>query len=113
MFNMWKNLSMMLFYVSGVVLLYYRTSARNFLVKFAPYGKMSLTNYLSQSIIGGFIFYNWGLGMFRYSGHASSLLLGALCIALQYAFCRWWLKNHSHGLFESLWRRLTWIGKSR
>ena len=113
MLNMWKNLAMMLFYVSGIVLLYYRTSARNFLQKIAPYGKMSLTNYLSQSIIGGFIFYNWGLGMFRYSGHASSLLLGVLCIALQYTFCRWWLKNHSHGPFESLWRRLTWIGKSR
>ena len=113
MLNMWKNLAMMLFYVSGVVLLYYRTSARNFLMKIAPYGKMSLTNYLSQSIIGGFVFYNWGLGMFRYSGHTSSLLLGALCIALQYTFCRWWLKSHSHGPFEALWRRLTWIGKGR
>ena len=111
MLNMWKNLSMMLCYVSGVVLLYYRTSARNFLSKIAPYGKMSLTNYLSQSIIGGFAFYNWGLGMFRYSGHTSSLLLGALCIALQYMFCRWWLKNHSHGPFETVWRKLTWIGK--
>ena len=107
--NMWKNLAMMLFYVSGIVLLYYRTSARNFLLKIAPYGKMSLTNYLSQSIIGGFVFYNWGLGMFRYSGHASSLLLGALCVALQYMFCRWWLKSHSHGPFESLWRKATWL----
>ncbi len=109
--NMWKNLSMMLFYVSGITLLYYRTSASKFLIKIAPYGKMSLTNYLSQSIIGGFVFYNWGLGMFRYSGHASSLLLGALCIALQYAFCRWWLSHFSHGPFEMIWRKLTWIGK--
>ena len=109
--NMWKNLSMTLFYVSGVVLLYYRTSARNFLSKIAPYGKMSLTNYLSQSIIGGFVFYNWGLGMFRYSGHASSLLMGIACVALQYIFCRWWLSSHSHGPFEMIWRKLTWIGK--
>ena len=109
MFNMWKNLSMMLFYVSTVVLLYYRTSARNFLSKIAPYGKMSLTNYLSQSIIGGFIFYNWGLGMFRYSGHASSLLLGAICVVMQFYFCRWWLSRHSHGPFESLWRKATWL----
>ena len=111
MLNMWKNMSMMFTYVSIIVLLFYRTSARNFLLKIAPYGKMSLTNYLSQSIIGGFVFYNWGLGMFRYSGHASSLLLGALCIALQYMFCRWWLKNHSHGPFETVWRKLTWLGK--
>ena len=111
MINMWRNISMMFVYVSGVVLLYYRTSARNFLSKIAPYGKMSLTNYLTQSIIGGFVFYNWGLGMFRYSGHTSSLLLGVLCIALQYMFCRWWLKSHSHGPFEAVWRKLTWFGK--
>lgn len=111
MLNMWKNLVMMLFYVSGVVLLYYRTSARDFLKKIAPYGKMSLTNYLSQSIIGGFIFYNWGLGLYRYSGHTTSLLLGVLCVAVQYIFCRWWLTRHSHGPFEALWRKLTWIDK--
>ena len=111
MLNMWKNLSMMLFYVSGVVLLYYRTKARDILIKIAPYGKMSLTNYLLQSIIGGFVFYNWGLGMYRYSGHASSLLLGVVCVILQYIFCRWWLSGHTHGPFEALWRRLTWLGK--
>ena len=111
MLKMWRNLAQMLFYVSGVVLLYYCTSANKFLIKIAPYGKMSLTNYLSQSIIGGFVFYNWGLGMFRYSGHASSLLLGAACVALQYIFCRWWLSRHSHGPFELLWRKATWIGK--
>lgn len=111
MLNMWKNLSMMLFYVSGVVLLYYRTKARDILMKIAPYGKMSLTNYLLQSIIGGFVFYNWGLGMYRYSGHTSSLLLGVVCVILQYIFCRWWLSGHTHGPFEVLWRRLTWLGK--
>lgn len=112
MLNMWKNLAMMLLYVSAVVLLYYRTSARNWLIKIAPYGKMSLTNYLSQSIIGGFVFYNWGLGLYKYSGHTASLLLGALCILLQYLFCRWWLSRHSRGPFEGIWRKLTWLGKS-
>ena len=111
MLNMWKNFAMMLFYVSGVVVLFYRTTAKNFLIKIAPYGKMSLTNYLSQSIIGGFVFYNWGLGLYKYSGHTSSLILGVLCVALQYLFCCWWLKSHSHGPFEALWRKLTWIDK--
>ncbi len=111
MFKMWRNLAMMFIIVSSVVLLFYRTSARNFLMKIAPYGKMSLTNYLSQSIIGGFVFYHWGLGLYQYCGHTVSLLMGVACIALQYIFCRWWLKSHSHGPFESLWRKLTWINK--
>ena len=111
MFKMWRNLAMMFIIVSCVVLAFYCTSAQKFLIKIAPYGKMSLTNYLSQSIIGGFVFYHWGLGLYQYCGHTVSLLMGFACIALQYLFCRWWLKSHSHGPFESLWRKLTWINK--
>ena len=70
---------------------------------------MSLTNYLGQSVIGGFVFYGWGLGLYQYSGHSLSLLLGILCVLLQYTFSRWWLHHHSRGPLESLWKRLTWI----
>ena len=111
MFNMWKNLAMMLIIVSGTTLLFYNTNAKNWLIKIAPYGKMSLTNYLTQSIVGGFIFYNWGLGLFRYCGHTVSFLLGICMIILQYMFCTWWLKNHKRGPFEELWSKLTWLGK--
>ena len=110
MLNMWKNLSMMLMIVSGTTLLYYTTSAKNWLIKIAPYGKMSLTNYLSQSIFGAMLFYNWGFGLFRYCGHAAALMMGAAFIMLQYLFCTWWLKNHKRGPFEELWARLTWLG---
>lgn len=110
MLNMWKNLSMMLMIVSGTTLLYYTTSAKNWLIKIAPYGKMSLTNYLSQSIFGAMLFYNWGFGLFRYCGHAAALLMGAAFIMLQYLFCTWWLKNHKRGPFEELWAHLTWLG---
>lgn len=111
MLNMWKNLAMMLMIVSGTTLLYYTTSAKNWLIKIAPYGKMSLTNYLSQSIFGAMLFYNWGFGLYRYCGHTAALLMGAAFIILQYIFCKWWLKNHKRGPFEELWARLTWLGK--
>ena len=111
MLNMWKNLSMMLMIVSGITLLYYQTDAKKWLIKIAPYGKMRLTNYLSQSIFGAMLFYNWGFGLFRYCGHTVALLMGAGFILLQYLFCTWWLKNHRRGPFEELWARLTWIGK--
>ena len=113
MLNMWKNLAMMLIIVSGVTLLYYKTSASSWLIKIAPYGKMSLTNYLGQSIFGAMLFYNWGFGLFRYCGHTASLLMGAGFIILQYLFCTWWLKNHKRGPFEELWARLTWLGKKK
>ena len=109
--NMWKNISMMLIIVSGVTLLYYRTKARTWLVKIAPYGKMSLTNYLGQSLIGAVIFYNWGFGLFKVCGHTASFFLGVACIIFQFVFCTWWMKNHKRGPFEQLWCWATWFGK--
>ncbi len=111
MLNMWKNFCMMMMIVSGVTLLYYKTKASNWLIKIAPYGRMSLTNYLTQSIIGGMLFYNWGFGLFRHCGHTASFLMGAGFIVIQFLFCRWWLKSHKRGPFEELWSRATWLGK--
>ena len=109
--NMWKNISMMLIIVSGVTLLYYRTSARGWLVKIAPYGKMSLTNYLGQSLIGAILFYHWGFGLFSVCGHAASFMMGVGCIILQFLFCTWWMKHHKRGPLEHLWCWGTWFGK--
>lgn len=107
MLEMWKNFSMMLMIVSGVLLLFYQTRFQNGLLKIAPYGKMSLTNYLGQSIFGSLIFYNWGFGWYQHLGHTSSLLLGIIFICLQYIFCKWWLLSHKRGPFEELWSRGT------
>ena len=111
--NMWKNISMMLIIVSGTILLYYRTSAKSWMIKIAPYGKMSLTNYLGQSVIGAMLFYNWGFGLFRYCGHTASFMLGVVCIVLQFIFCTWWMKHHKRGPFEQLWCTATWFGKKK
>ncbi|MGN0310557.1 MAG: DUF418 domain-containing protein [Bacteroides sp.] len=109
MLTMWRNAAMMLFIVCGVTWTFHCTTWGKRLIAIAPYGKMSLTNYLGQSVIGGFLFYGWGLGLYQYSGHTMSLLLGACCVLLQYLFCRWWLSQHSRGPLETLWKRLTWL----
>ena len=111
--NMWKNISMMLFIVAGVTLLYYNTSAKTWLIKIAPYGKMSLTNYLGQSMIGAALFYHWGFGLYDNCGHAASFLMGVGCIIVQFIFSTWWMKHHKRGPFEQLWYSATWIGKNR
>lgn len=113
MLSMWRNFAMMLLIVSSVVLLFYRTRARRALMVLAPYGKMSLTNYLGQSVIGGMLFYGWGFGLYRYSGHTMSLLLGIIVVISQGLFCRWWLSRHKRGPLEQLWHRATWIGTKR
>lgn len=107
MLDMWKNFSMMLMIVTSLLLLYYNTSLNRFLNKLTPYGKMSLTNYIGQSIVGSLVFYNWGLGLYQHLGHTSSLILGILFILIQYSFSVWWLKTHRRGPFEEIWSRAT------
>lgn len=108
--TMWRNFSMMFIIVSGICLLYYRTRARKALQVLAPYGRMSLTNYLGQSMIGSLLFYNWGFGLYAVSGHTMSLAMGLGLVILQVCFSHLWLRHHKRGPFETVWNKLTWIG---
>ena len=80
-------------------------------MRFSSYGKMSLTNYIGQSIIGSLFFYHWGFFLSPHMNHTLSFLFGILFVLLQMSFCSWWLKRHKHGPFEGLWKYLTWIRK--
>lgn len=103
------NFCFMLMLVSGVLFLYYRTTMQALLRKIIPYGKMSLTNYITQSIFGSFFFYNWGLAMHQYFTITASCLLGIAFFFVQWAFCRWWMSCHTHGPLEYLWKKATWL----
>lgn len=73
------------------------------------YGRMSLTNYISQSIIGVTIYYGYGLSMYKYAGATGSLLIASAIFIIQLLFSRWWLTRHKQGPLEFLWRKGTWI----
>lgn len=109
MLSMWRNFAMLCFYIAGITWLFHCTEKGKKLMAVAPYGKMSLTNYISQSIIGSFIFYNWGLGWYDSSSHTYSLLMGITVVVVQFFFCRWWMKHHKRGPLEEIWRKATWI----
>lgn len=94
---------------AGVILVYYLTKFGRVLHLFAPYGRMSLTNYLSQSLIGGFLFYYWGLELYKYTGVTVCFLMGIGMFLIQFFFCRWWLRTHRQGPLEWLWKKATWI----
>jgi uncharacterized protein len=72
----------------------------------APLGRMAFTNYLAQSIIFGWIFYGYGLGLFGRLGTASALAIGLAVYVAQVIFSAWWLKRYRYGPVEWLWRTL-------
>ena len=103
------KLAFMLVLVSGVLFAYYSTRLQHLLQKLAPYGRMSLTNYITQSIIGAMLYYHWGFALHRYLCTTYCWLVGIAIFLLQLAFCTWWMKRHNHGPLEYLWKRATWL----
>ena len=79
------------------------------LSKFAPYGRMALTNYVFQSIIFTFILFGWGLGLIGELRQVYTFLIALVFIALQMLLSKWWLKHFKYGPLEWLWRSGTYF----
>ncbi|MEO5629909.1 MAG: DUF418 domain-containing protein [Thermomonas sp.] len=93
-------------YAAGFVLAW--PHAQRLLGIFTAPGRMALTNYLTHSLLGIFVFYGVGFGMigrmppFAFYAYAVGLF------GLQIVFSRWWLSRHAQGPMEALWRRWTY-----
>jgi len=72
----------------------------------APLGRMAFTNYLAQSVILGWIFYGYGLGLFGKLGVTSALGIALAVYFAQVPFSAWWLRRYRYGPVEWLWRTL-------
>jgi len=107
----YANMCFSIMLVVMVVMVYNYSTNKKWIRKLAPYGRMSLTNYISQSMIGSLFFYHWGF--YLDMGITYSALFGIALFAFQLIFCTVWLKHFSHGPFEGLWKRLTWINAKR
>ena len=110
-FDMWQKLAFTFVLVSSFVLLYQQEGFRRRVANLRFYGRMSLTNYISQSFIGALIYFPIGLYLAPYCGYTVSLLIGIATFLCQVQFCKWWLKNHKQGPLEGLWHKWTWMGK--
>lgn len=73
-------------------------------------GTMSLTNYLSHSIILSFIFNGWGLGLYGKLKPEIALLITIPVYGFNLVFSSIWRKYFSMGPFETILRKFTyWI----
>ncbi|MET0267500.1 MAG: DUF418 domain-containing protein, partial [Duganella sp.] len=100
----WSNLALMVVLVAGFSLAFYSRPVLAFL---SPLGRMSLTSYVMQSVVGTCIYYGFGLGLYRYTGASTALLIGIVLALAQRQFSVWWLRSHQQGPLEALWHRAT------
>lgn len=112
-FDMWQKLAFTFVLVASFVLLYRNRRFAEAVGSLRSYGKMSLTNYISQSVIGAAVYFPFGLYLAPYCGYTLSLLIGILVFLLQVWFCKWWLAGHKQGPLEYIWHKWTWIGTDK
>jgi uncharacterized protein len=97
-------------YVAAVVVGFEGGRWRRWLAPFAWVGRMALTNYLTQSLVIGFVLFGVGPGL-ALAGRIGTVSLLAIVVVgftLQVLLSRWWLGRFRHGPAEWLWRRLTY-----
>ncbi|MCR2821011.1 DUF418 domain-containing protein [Lederbergia panacisoli] len=95
-------------YIAIIVLLMSYNLIGKLLKPIASAGRMSITIYLSQSIIGTLIFYNYGLGLYGQMSMATGTLLAFAIYVIQVIIAEMWLAKFKHGPVEKLWRILTY-----
>ncbi len=95
-------------YFAGVLLLIQRAWWRRVLGLFAPLGRMTLSQYLLQSVVCTWIFNGYGLGLYGKVPMNACLLGGTVFFAVQVWSSHVWLAHYRMGPAEWLWRRVTY-----
>jgi uncharacterized protein len=103
------NTALAAIYVGLVVTLFEKDSWKKPLMNFYAVGRMGLTTYLMQALVGFLVFFSVGLGMLGEIGNTVCLLIGAVTFVLQIAFSNFWLRRFQYGPAEWLWRTLTYV----
>ncbi len=103
------NLFFTLVIATGFFLLFHKSSWNRRLIRFAPFGRMALSNYFLQTVIGTFILYGWGLGYIGEVSNSIMFLIAIGVLIVQMKLSRWWLTKFRYGPLEWLWRSATYL----
>ncbi len=103
------RVAIMMFYVATIIRAVCNERWRRRLAPITLAGRMPLSNYLLQTLIGVVLFYHWGFGLWNKVGPALDLVLAvAIFFVIQVPLTRWWLNRFQRGPMEHLWRVLTY-----
>ena len=95
-------------YAAGLCLLYLKWKEGGLWKWLAAPGRMALTNYIGQSVIGMFLFYGIGLGWGSTIGLLQTEAIVLAVFLFQMLFSRLWLSGFRFGPLEWIWRMLTY-----
>ena len=104
------NLFIALTYMLFIILIVSFNPIAKALKPVADMGRMSLTNYIAQSIILSIIFYGWGLGYFGQTNVVNLVILAVCVYVFQIVISSIWLRYFKQGPLEMIWRKICYSG---
>lgn len=99
-------------YIAFIVFLTSFNPIKKLFKPLASAGRMSITMYLTQSVVGTLIFYNYGLGLYGEVTLSTSTWLALGIFLIQVILAEIWFIYFRQGPIERLWRRFTY-GKQK
>jgi uncharacterized protein len=93
-------------YAAIVIWIVNSTRYRSLLAWAAPIGQMAFTNYITESVLLGLIFYGYGFGLMGKLGIAAAFAVGLIIYTAQAFLSRLWLQLYLFGPLEWLWRSM-------
>lgn len=96
-------------YILVFIVLCQMERVKQYLNVFQYTGKLSLSVYLSQSIIFTLIYMGFGLGLFNKLALYQSYLIVVVVYVIQLIVCYFYLKQFKQGPIEWLWRKVTYL----
>ena len=108
-FNYWGSLLVAIAYLSLIILVVKNGKMVKLIARLSAVGRMALTNYLMQTLMGTFIFYGFGLGLFGQVPRTYQMLIVMGIWVIQLWYSPLWLRYFRYGPFEWIWRSLTWL----
>ncbi len=110
-FNYWGSLFVSFGYICAIMLFAKSGKYDELKARFASVGQMALTNYIAQSLISVFLFFGIGFGLFGEVNRVLQLCIVFVIWGIQLWWSKYWLDRYKFGLFEWIWRSLTYLKK--
>lgn len=106
----WLDLGQTFILLTGICWLYKKGKLKFFFTSLQTVGKMTLSNYIIQNIIGILLFSGFGLGLLHLPFYAY-ILIAITVFIIQVFFSKWWLSRYNYGPVEWIWRQSSYMQK--
>lgn len=93
-----------LFYITFIVLIVQNRTALKIMKPLSNVGRMSISNYLLQSIVFTIVFYGYGFGLYGSISYLTGFIIVFVFYCFQVFLSKWWISRFQYGPVEFMWR---------